>query len=126
MLSSAKGEEIDFSKYKMPLEGHRHLSRLETFRAWILYSIKEDNLTTKEELIKSLKRSFKPKYTYILSEFRFRPSIDINFEKEFDNIIKYLLEEKFITKNGKNFTLTEEGRKRVDKIFKNIRYLQNE
>jgi len=126
VLSSAKGEEIDFSKYKMPLEGHRHLSRLETFRAWILYSIKEDNLTTKEELIKSLKRSFKPKYTYILSEFRFRPSIDINFEKEFDNIIKYLIEEKFITKNGKNFTLTEEGRKRVDKIFKNIRYLQNE
>ena len=126
VLSSAKGEEIDFSKYKMPLERHRHLSRLETFRAWILYSMKEDNLTTKEELIKSLKRSFKPKYTYILSEFRFRPAIDINFEKEFDGIIKYLLEEKFITKNGENFTLTEDGRKRVDRIFKKIRYLQSE
>ena len=126
VLSSAKGEEIDFSKYKMPLERHRHLSRLETFRAWILYSIKEDNLTTKEELIKSLKRSFKPKYTYILSEFRFRPAIDINFEKEFGDIIKYLIEEKLVTKNGKNFTLTEDGRKRVDKIFRNIRYLQNE
>ena len=126
VLSSAKGEEIDFSKYKMPLERHRHLSRLETFRAWILYSMKEDNLTTKEELIKSLKRSFKPKYTYILSEFRFRPAIDIDFEKEFDDIIKYLLEEKFITKNGENFTLTEDGRKRVDRIFKKIRYLQSE
>jgi len=126
VLSSVKGEEIDFSKYKMPLEGHRHLSRLETFRAWVLYSMKEDNLTTKEELIKSLKRSFKPKYTYILSEFRFRPAIDINFEKEFDDIIKYLLEEKFITKNGENFTLTEDGRKRVDRIFEKIRYLQSE
>jgi len=126
VLSSAKGEEIDFSKYKMPLERHRHLSRLEIFRAWILYSMKEDNLTTKEELIKSLKRSFKPKYTYILSEFRFRPAIDIDFEKEFDDIIKYLLEEKFITKNGENFTLTEDGRKRVDRIFKKIRYLQSE
>jgi len=126
VLSSVKGEEIDFSKYKMPLEGHRHLSRLETFRAWILYSMKEDNLTTKKELIKSLKRSFKPKYTYILSEFRFRPAIDINFEKEFDNIIEYLLEENFITKNGENFTLTEDGRKRVDRIFKKIRYLQSE
>ncbi len=126
VLSSAKGEEIDFSKYKMPLERHRQLSRLETFRAWILYSMKEDNLTTKEELVKSLKRSFKPKYTYILSEFKFRPAIDINFEKEFDNIIEYLLEENFITKNRENFTLTEDGRKRVDKIFKKIRYLQNE
>ncbi|MCD6242070.1 cation transporter [Candidatus Bathyarchaeota archaeon] len=126
VLSSAKGEEIDFSKYKMPLERHRHLSRLETFRAWILYSMKEDNLTTKEELVRSLKRSFKPKYTYILSEFKFRPAIDINFEKEFDDIIKYLLEEKFITKNGENFTLTEDGRKRVDKIFKKIRYMQSE
>ena len=38
--------------------------------------------------------------------------------KEFDDIIKYLLEEKFITKNGESFTLTEDGRKRVDKIFK--------
>jgi len=126
VLSSVKGEEIDFSKYKMPLEGHRHLSRLETFRAWILYSMKEDNLTTKEELIKSLERSFKPKYTYILSEFRFRPAIDINFEKEFDDIIKYLLEENFLTKNGENFALTEDGRKRVDRIFKKIRYLQSE
>jgi len=126
VLSSAKGEEIDFSKYKMPLERHRHLSRLETFRAWILYSMKEDNLTTKEELIKSLKRSFKPKYAYILSEFRFRPAIDIDFEKEFDDIIKYLLEEKFITKNGENFALTEDGGKRVDRIFKKIRYLQSE
>ncbi|MCD6240907.1 cation transporter [Candidatus Bathyarchaeota archaeon] len=126
VLSSVKGEEIDFSKYKMPLEKHRHLSRLEAFRAWVLYSMKEDNLTTKEELIKSLKRSFKPKYTYILSEFRFRPAIDINFEKEFDGIIKYLLEEKFITKNGENFTLTEDGRKRVDRTFKKIRYLQSE
>ena len=96
------------------------------FEFGLKLSMKEDNLTTKEELIKSLKRSFKPKYTYILSEFRFRPAIDIDFEKEFDDIIKYLLEEKFITKNGENFTLTEDGRKRVDRIFKKIRYLQSE
>ena len=124
-LSSFKGEETDFSKYEIPLEKRWHLNKLETFRTWILYSIKEDNLSTKEELIDSLKRVFKTKYTPILSEFRFALYKGFDFEKEFDNLIKPLLEEKFIIKKGKNFILTEDGKSRVDRIFKSIRYHQS-
>jgi len=124
-LSSIKGEETDFSKYEIPLEKHWHLSKLETFRTWILYSIKEDYLNTKEELINSLERTFKPKYTPILGEFRFALGKGFDFEKEFDNLIKPLLEEKFIIKKGENFILTEDGKSRVGRIFKNIRYHQN-
>jgi len=124
-FSSIKGEETDFSKYEIPLERHWHLSRLETFRTWILYSIKEDNLNTKEELINSLEKTFKPKYIPILSEFRFSFGERFDFEKEFDNLIKPLLEEKFIIKKGKNFILTEDGKSRVDRIFRSIRYHQS-
>ena len=124
-LSSIKGEKTDFSKYEIPLERHWHLSKLETFRTWVLYSIKEDNLNTKEELINSLESAFKPKYIPILSEFRFALGKGFDFEREFDNLIKPLLEEKFIIKKGKNFILTEDGKSRVGRIFKSIRYRQS-
>ena len=124
-FSSIKGEETDFSKYEIPLERHWHLSKLETFRAWILYSIKEDNLNTKEELVNSLERTFKPKYIPILSEFRFALGKGFDFEKDFGNLIAPLIKEKFIIKKGKNFILTEEGENRVNRIFKSIRYHQN-
>ena len=122
---SIRGEETDFSKYEIPLEKHWHLSKLETFRTWILYSIKEDGLNTKEGLIDSLERAFRPKYTPILSEFRFSLGKGFDFEKEFDNLIKPLLEEKFIIKRGKNFILTEDGKSRVDRIFQSIKYRQS-
>ncbi|MCD6465996.1 cation transporter, partial [Candidatus Bathyarchaeota archaeon] len=80
---------------------------------------------TKEGLIDSLERAFRPKYTPILSEFRFSLGKGFDFEKEFDNLIKPLLEEKFIIKRGKNFILTEDGKSRVDRIFQSIKYRQS-
>ena len=72
-----------------------------------------------------MERTFKPKYIPIPSEFRFALGKGFNFEKEFDNLIKPLLEEKFIIKKGKNFILTEDGKNRVNRIFRNIRYHQS-
>lgn len=122
---SIKGEETDFSKYEMPLEKHWHLSKLETFRTWVLYSIKEDNLNTKDELVSSLERTFKPGYIPILSEFRFSLGEGFDFEKEFDNIIKPLLDEKFLIKKGGKLVLTQDGKNRVDRVFKSMRYHQS-
>ena len=73
-----------------------------------------------------MENTFKPKYTSILSEFRLSFGKGFDFENEFDNLIKPLLEEKFIVKKGKNFILTEDGKNRVDRIFKSIRYRQSE
>jgi len=125
-FSSIKGEATDLSKYKIPLEKHWHLSKLETFKIWILYSIKEDNLSTKEELINSLERIFKPNYIPVLSKYRFNLGEEFDFEKEFKNLIKPLLEEKFIIKKDKNYILTEDGKGRIDRIFRSIRYRQSE
>jgi len=124
-LPSIKGEATDLSRYKMPFEKHWRLSKLETFKIWILYSIKEDNLSTKEELINSLKRTFKPKHISMLSKYGFNLGEGFDFEKEFENLIKSLLEEKFIIKKDKNYILTEDGKGRIDRIFRSIRYRQS-
>ena len=125
VFSSIKGEEIDFSKYEIPFEKKWHLSRLETFRSWILYSIKEDDLKTRNELVTALERTFKPRYVPILSEFKFSLGEDFDFEGEFDNLIKPMLDEKLLIKEGDRFILTGEGKKRVDKVFSSMRYHQS-
>jgi len=125
VFSSIKGGEIDFSKYEIPFEKKWHLSRLETFRSWILYSIKEDNLKTRNELVTALERTFKPKYIPILSEFKFSLGEGFDFKGEFGNLIKPLLNEKLLIKEEDKFILTGEGKKRVDKVFSSMRYHQS-
>lgn len=106
LFSSIHGEETDFSKYEMPLEKHWHLSKLETFRIWILYSIKEDNLKTKDELIRSLEITFQPRYIPIMSDLRFKLGEGFNFEEEFETLTKPLLDEGYIIKKENEFVLT--------------------
>ena len=66
-----KGEEIDLKKYEIPFEKHWELSKLETFRTWILYYVNELKLNTRDELVRELERTFKPKYVPVLTEFKF-------------------------------------------------------
>lgn len=124
-LSSIKGEEIDFSKYEIPFEKKWHLSKLETFRSWILFSVKEDDLKNRNELVTALERTFKPRYVPILSEFKFSLGEDFDFEEEFDNLIKPMLDEKLLIKEENKFILTGEGKKRVNKVFSSMRYHQS-
>ena len=49
---------------------------------------RKNDLNTKDELINSLERTFKPKYTPILSGFRFALGKGFDFEKEFGNLIQ--------------------------------------
>ena len=125
-LSSIRGEETDFSKYEIPLEKHWHLSKIESFRIWILYSIKKDNLKNKEEIINSLEETYKPQYIPILSEFKFNLGEGFDFEEKFNDLIKPLLDEKLLIKEDDKIILTKAGKDRVDKVFKSIRFHQNE
>ena len=126
VLSSIKGEKTDFSKYKVPFEKHWHMNRLQTFRIWILYSIKEDGLYTKDELINALEMTFRSGYIPILSEFKFTLGKGFDFREEFNNLIKPLLEQNLLVKKDDTFVLTRDGKKRVEKAFKSIRFHANE
>jgi hypothetical protein len=124
MLSSIKGEEADLSKYEMPFEKQWHLSKLETFRSWILYSVKEDRLDTRDAIISSLEKTFKPEYVPILSEFRFSLGKEFDFEQSFNDLVKPLLDERLLIQHNEKFILTDEGRSRVSKLFRNMRFRQ--
>jgi len=120
-LFSYKGEDTDFSKYEVPFETHWHLSNLETFRTWILYSIKEDALNKKEELIDSLEITFDPEYIPILGELRSFMGEDFDFRGRFDELIKPLEKGKYLIQEGDTFILTEKGKDHVENVFKTVR-----
>lgn len=123
-LSSIQGE-TDLKKYEMPFEKQWHLGKLETFRTWILYSIKEEEMNTQDEIVASLERTFNPKYVPILSEFDFSLGKDFNFKKEFRRLVKPLLDQKLLVHRNGMYELTPTGRTRADAIIHSIRYRQN-
>jgi Co/Zn/Cd efflux system component len=123
-IASMKGEKIDLQKYEVPLERHWRLSKLETFRTWILYSVKELGLSTRDELVQELESTFKPKYVPILSEFSFSLGKGVDFEKSFDTLVDPLVNSNLLVRRNGEFVITEEGKKRITELTRSLRYLQ--
>jgi len=121
-IASIKGEEVDLTKYEIPFERHWELSKLETFRTWILYSVKELKLNTRDELVQELERTFKPKYVPILTEFKFSLGKGFDFEESFDTLVNPLVENDLLVKRNGNFLITGEGRKRITELTRSLRY----
>ena len=121
-IASLKGEEVDLKKYELPLEKHWEMSKLETFRTWILYSVKELKLNTRDELVHELERTFKPKYVPILTEFKFSLGKGFDFEKSFDTLVNPLVENGLLVKRNEDFVITEEGEKRITELTRMRRY----
>jgi cation diffusion facilitator family transporter len=121
-ISSIKGEEIDLEKYEVPLEKQWQISKLETFRAWILFSIKEEKITNREELIDELEKTFKPKYVPILSEFRFSLGEGFDFKESFDVLSNPLLEDNLLTRKNGEYLITDKGNKHISGLTRRIRF----
>ena len=121
-IASIKGEEVDLKKYEIPFERQWEMSKLETFRTWILYSVKELKFNTRDELIRELERTFKPKYVPILTEFKFSLGKGFDFEKSFDTLVNPLVENDLLVKRNGDFFITEEGGKRITELTRMVRY----
>jgi cation diffusion facilitator family transporter len=121
-IASIKGEEVDLKKYEIPFERQWEMSKLETFRTWILYSVKELKLNTKDELIRELERTFKPKYVPILTEFKFSLGKGFDFEGSFDTLVNPLVDNDLLVKRNGDLLITEEGRKRITELTRLVRY----
>jgi divalent metal cation (Fe/Co/Zn/Cd) transporter len=124
-LSSMRGEELHLSEYRLPLEKSWRTGRLETFREWILYSVKEEKLRKKDEIIDSLERAFRPQYIPIVSEFRIGGE-PFNFNLEFDKLVQPLLEKGLLAVEGNEFSLTDQGQRWVANSSRTLRYRRNE
>lgn len=123
-IASIKGEEVDLKKYEIPFERHWELSKLETFRTWILYSVKELKLNTRNELVQELERTFKPKYVPILTEFKFNLGKGFDFEESFDTLVNPLIKNDLLTKQNGDFLITDKGRKGITELTRSLRYHQ--
>ena len=124
MVSSLRGGETNLSKYEIPFEKQWHISKLETFRSWILYSVKEEQLCTRDDVISSLEKTFKPEYVPILSEFKFSLGKGFDFRQSFADLVKPLLDEGLLIQQDEKFMLTNKGRSRVDGLSRNMRFRQ--
>jgi len=123
-VSSMKGEELDLSGFRFPLEESWRRGRLETFREWILYSI-EEKLRKKDEIIESLESTFRPQYIPIMSEFKIGGE-PFDFNREFHSLVQPLLEKGLLTVEGSDFSLTDQGRRWVADSSRTLRYRRNE
>jgi len=121
-IASIKGEEVDLKKYETPFEKQWELSKLETFRIWVLYSVKELKLNTKDKLVQELERTFKPKYVPILTEFKFSLGKGFDFKESFETLVNPLVENSLLVKRNGDFLITDKGIKRMTELTRSLRY----
>jgi len=122
-ISAQRGEEKDYSGYKLPLEECWEENKLIAFRNWILYVLWAEELKTRPEIISSLERAFHPEnYIPVLSELKATCSEHYDFEGRFEIIIHPLKEHELLIEEIEEYRLTEKGRKHLKNFFNNFRY----
>ena len=122
-IASIRGEEIDLKNYEIPFEKQWELSKLETFRTWIIYSLRDLELKTRDDLIQELEQTFKPEYVPILTEFKFSLGKGFDFEKSFDDLVNPLMEHNLLINRNGDFHITDKGITQVTELKRTLRYL---
>ncbi|MGD2250717.1 MAG: cation transporter [Candidatus Methanofastidiosia archaeon] len=120
VISSAQGEETDFSKYGVLFEKYWLKDVLNSYRTWVLYRLKERDMNT-SQLIDMLEKTFKHTYVPILSEFGIGAATHLDFEESFDELMQPLLDEQLVDRDD-GYSITEKGREHIQSILKGMRY----
>jgi cation diffusion facilitator family transporter len=125
IMATLRGQKPEFSKFKLPFEKQIGERRMDTFRNWIMYSVHEDKLTTKQEIVASLETAFRPSYMpQVFTEFTVGK--DFAFESNFMSIVKPLLDEGYMVENEGVFNLTDRGKAYLKGKIGSMRYKQTE
>ncbi len=122
---SMKGEQPEFSKYKLPFEDQIGQRRMEGFRNWILYAVHQDKQCTREEIVASLEKTFRPSYLpELFKEIRVGRGVDFN--EIFSELAEPLLEQGYLTENGGTYAITGKGKTYIKDTIDSLRYKQTE
>ena len=125
VTKSMNGQQPEFSKFKLPIEKRFEQARLDNFRNWILYSIYKGKLSTKQELVDSLEKTFRPSYMpAVFNEFRIGTGVD--FEDNFSDLIKPLIEAAYIIETNGVYSLTSKGKTFIKDTVDTLRYKETE
>jgi hypothetical protein len=123
VISSFKGEPVDFSKYEVLLEKRWKKGHEDAVRTWVLY-LSRDGALTREELIATLESTLKSSYIPLVTEFGFAPGTSYNFEEQFEQLVGPLLAKGALKLEGDTFLLTEAGSSDLKSTLKNLRFHQ--
>jgi cation diffusion facilitator family transporter len=125
VAKSMRGQQPEFSKYKLPFEKQIEKRRMDNFRNWVMYAIHDDGVSTRQEIVASLEKAFKPSYMPdIYSEFIAGRSID--FQSSFADIINPLIGEAYLLEAKGAFSLTDKGKAYIKGTVSSMRYKQTE
>ncbi len=120
-----RGQLPEFSKFKLPIERRFEQSRLDNFRNWILYSIYKDKSSTKQELVASLEKTFRP--SYMPTSFNeFRVGTGVDFENDFSDLIQPLIAEAYLVETNGAYSLTSKGKTFIKDTVDTLRYKETE
>ncbi len=123
VFNSSKGHTPDFEKFKLPFEERIQRRQIESFRLWILYALQKEKIHTKQEIIGSLKKTYAQKSApSLMVQAAFGEEYD--FEKNFEDLLKPLVENAYVLENEGNFILSEKGSAHIKKMLRKLRYNQ--
>ncbi len=98
---------------------------MDNFRNWILYSLYKGKLSTKQELVDSLEKTFRP--SYIPAAFNeFSVGTDVDFDADFSDLIKPLIDEAYIVETNSAYSLTSKGKTFIKDTMDTLRYKETE
>ncbi len=122
-ISARKGEEEDYSKYKLPLEECWEDNKKMAFQNWILYILWSGEKKTREEIVSSLGTAFTPdNYIPVLSELNATVKEVHDFDEVFDDLVSPLEEEKLLILEKEVYTLSDAGSKYLKNFMSNFDY----
>jgi cation diffusion facilitator family transporter len=122
---SMRGQQPEFSKYKLPFEEQIGQRRMDSFRNWILYSIRHGKLCTKQEIVASLEKAFRPRYLPgVFAELHV--GRNVNFEKTFTELIAPLIGQGYLVDDNGKYMITDKGKTYIKDTINKLRYKQTE
>ncbi len=122
-ISARKGEEEDYSQYKLPLEECWEGNKLMAFQNWILYILWSGERKSRPEIVTSLKTAFAPNnYIPVLSELNATCKEVHDFDEIFDSLVSPLEKEELLLLEKETFALSDAGSKYLEEFMKNFDY----
>lgn len=120
-IRSMRGEKPDYTQFKLPFEKQIGARRMETYRNWVLYIVKNEKACNKQAIAASLEKTFRPSYMpAVFSEFTMGK--DYDFEANFDAITQPLIKNCYLQETDGSYSLTDSGKTYLKDLIDTAKY----
>lgn len=122
-ISARKGEEENYSQFKLPLEECWDDNKVMAFQNWILYILWSGEQKKRSELVLSLNNAFNPdNYIPVLSELKATCKETHDFDGIFKDLVNPLKDHRLLIVKDEHYMLTDSGGKYLEEFMANFDY----